>query len=134
MGWRARGSGTGGPRTGASRSDGTIGSQSWLIHDEQVLASLEIARTRAARRRGLLGRDGCEAALLLPGCRWVHTIGMRFPIDVAFCDRDGKVLRIVSMPPNRIGRPCFAARTAVESSEGAFALWSVRVGDRLDFQ
>jgi uncharacterized membrane protein (UPF0127 family) len=118
MGWRA--------------SNPESDPQSWLIADDQVLASLEIANTRSAKRRGLLGRDGCEAALLLPGCRWVHTIGMRFPIDVAFCDRDGTVLRIVSMPPNRIGRPCFAARQAVEASEGAFALWAVRVGDRLD--
>jgi uncharacterized membrane protein (UPF0127 family) len=129
MGWRARGS-----RTGASRRGNRTDPQSWLIHHDQVLASLEIAHTRRAKRRGLLGRDGYEAALLLPGCRWVHTMGMRFPIDVAFCDRDGTVLRIVSMPPNRIGRPCWGARTAVESTEGAFASWSVRVGDRLDFQ
>jgi uncharacterized membrane protein (UPF0127 family) len=125
MGWRGLGSQTGHPPPQP---------QSWLILDGQVLASLEIAQSRSARRRGLLGRDGCEAALLLPGCRWVHTFGMRFAIDVAFCDRNGTVLRIVRMPPNRMGRPCLGARVAVEASEGSFANWSVRVGDRLDFQ
>lgn len=31
--------------------------------------------------------------LLLPGCRSVHTLGMRFPIDVLFLDHRGEVIR-----------------------------------------
>ena len=61
----------------------------WLLRDGEVLA---IARgggdTRSARRKGLLGRDGIDGALLLVPARSVHTIGMRFPLDVAWCDRD----------------------------------------------
>ena len=41
---------------------------------------------RASRRRGLLGRDGFEGALVLAPCRHVHTARMRFAIDVALCD------------------------------------------------
>ena len=66
---------------------------SWLVCDGTVLASLEIADTRATRRRGLLGRDGFEGALLLRPVRSVHTIGMRFPIDIAWCDDTLTVLR-----------------------------------------
>jgi hypothetical protein len=33
-------------------------------------------------------------ALLIPHCRSVHTFGMRFPIDVAFLDERGRVLRV----------------------------------------
>ena len=58
----------------------------WLLRDGDVLASLEVAATRSARRRGLLGRDHLEGALLLERTRSVHTLGMRFPIDVAFLD------------------------------------------------
>ena len=60
------------------------GSHGWLLRDGTVLAALEIARDGAARRKGLLGRDGLEGALLIDGCRWVHTLGMRFAVDVAY--------------------------------------------------
>ena len=64
----------------------------WLVAGDRVVASVEVAVTRRARRRGLLGRDGIEGALLLEPARSVHTVGMRFPIDVAFLARDGTVL------------------------------------------
>ena len=44
--------------------------------------------TRHRPVAGLLGRDGIEGALLLRPARSVHTLGMRFAIDVAFCDAD----------------------------------------------
>ena len=61
----------------------------WLVSDARVLASAEVADTRRARRRGLLGRDGLDGALVIERCRWIHTIGMRFPIDVAYVGDDG---------------------------------------------
>ncbi|RPI09277.1 MAG: DUF192 domain-containing protein, partial [Actinobacteria bacterium] len=65
----------------------------WLVRGGEVLASLEVADTRATRRKGMLGRDGIDGALLLVPARSVHTLGMRFDIDVAFLDRDGVVKR-----------------------------------------
>ena len=56
----------------------------WLVTEGRVLASCESATGRPAKGRGLLGRDGIEGALVLTRCRWVHTIGMRFAIDVAY--------------------------------------------------
>ena len=107
---------------------------SWLLKDGVVLASLEIARTRSARRKGLLGRDGFGAALLLPRCRSIHTVGMRFTIDAAFCDGSGTVLRIVTVPPGRLARPHLTARQVVEADGGAFERWGVTVGDELTFE
>jgi hypothetical protein len=48
-----------------------------------------------ARLLGLAGirRERAGAGLLLPGCRSVHTVGMRFEIDVVFLDDAGGVLR-----------------------------------------
>ena len=74
-----------------------------------MLASLEVADTRAARRRGLLGRDSIDGALLLVPARSVHTIGMRFPIDVAWLDGELTVLRTTSMHRNRLSRPVLKA-------------------------
>lgn len=104
----------------------------WLVRDGTVLASLEVAASRAARRKGLLGRDGIDGALLLTPARSVHTLGMRFDIDVAFLDRDGVVRRTVGMSRNRVGLPCRTARSVVEAEAGAFARWNLATGQRLE--
>src|SRR6478735_373264 len=98
----------------------------WLLRDGEVLASLEVAGTARSRARGLLGRDGVDGALLLRPARSVHTLRMRFPIDVAFCDDDLVVLRMVTMPRNRIGRPVRRARCVIEAEAGSFAHWNLR--------
>jgi uncharacterized membrane protein (UPF0127 family) len=97
-----------------------------------VLASAEIADARSARRRGLLGRDHLEGALVLSPCRWVHTIGMRFPIDLAFLDDDGVVVKTMQMHRHRIGVPVWRASVVIEAEAGAFARWGLRVGDVLE--
>jgi uncharacterized membrane protein (UPF0127 family) len=104
----------------------------WLVCDGKVLASVQVTTSSAERRRGLLGRDGIQGALLIEGTRWVHTIGMRFPLDVAFLDIDGNVLKTVRMGRGRVGVPTVKARAVVEAEAGAFARWGLHVGDRLD--
>jgi uncharacterized protein len=104
----------------------------WLLRDGEVLASLEVAGDRRARSRGLLGRDGVDGALLLRPCRSVHTVGMRFPIDVAFCDGDLRVLRVVTMPRHRLSRLVWRSRAVVEAEAGAFGRWGLQVGDQLE--
>ena len=104
----------------------------WLVCGDRVVASLIVASSRADRRRGLLGRDGFEGALLLERTRSVHSLGMRFPIDVAHLDGDGVVLRLATMPPWRLGRPVRRARSVVEAEAGSFERWGVAVGDVLE--
>jgi uncharacterized membrane protein (UPF0127 family) len=104
----------------------------WLCRGDEVLASAEVAATRAARRRGLLGCDSAEGALVLTPARAVHTLGMRFDLDVAFLDADGVVLDTTAMRRHRLGLPRWRARTVVEAQAGAFARWSLRPGDRLE--
>jgi hypothetical protein len=106
----------------------------WLLRDGEVLASLEVADTRATRRRGLLGRDGFDGALLLVPARSVHSLGMRFPLDVAWCDRDLQVVRIVRLAPRRLTRSVLRAHAVLEAEAGSFARWNLTVGDRLERQ
>lgn len=106
----------------------------WLLKDGEVLASLEVAETGRERRRGLLGRDHLDGALLLRPARWVHTIGMRFPIDVIHCDGDFNVLRVTTMRRNRLGRPVLKARAVIEAEAGAAGRWSIEVGDSLELK
>jgi uncharacterized membrane protein (UPF0127 family) len=103
----------------------------WLYREGERLGPVLVARSLADRARGLLGRDGVAGALLLEPASAVHTLGMRFDLDVAFLDRRGRVLRTVTMPRNRLGRPVLRARSVVEAEAGTFACWNLRAGDHL---
>ena len=102
------------------------------------VAEIELAGSHAARRRGLLGRDGIDGAFLLEPCRSVHTIGMRFAIDVAYCrgsKADGlHIMCIHTMPTHRVGRPHVRSRCVVEAEAGAFVRWGLAVGDRMEIR
>jgi hypothetical protein len=104
----------------------------WLVRDGDVLASLEVPLRAGGRARGLRGRDDFEGALMLRPCRQVHTFGMRFPLDVAFCDSDGLVLRVATLSARRVSRPVWKAGFVVEARAGAFERWRLTPGDQLE--
>ena len=104
----------------------------WLVSDARVLASAERAESRSERRRGLLGRDELEGALVIEPCRWIHTIGMRFPLDVAFLDVEGVVLKTTTMKQHRLGLPVPSAHLVIEAEHGAFERWGLHVGDTIE--
>jgi uncharacterized membrane protein (UPF0127 family) len=77
---------------------------------------LPIATTRLTRLLGLALLDRGEAGqgLLIPRCRAVHTLGMRFPLDLIFLGPGGQVLELRrGVPPRRLAR-CAAAEAVVE--------------------
>jgi uncharacterized membrane protein (UPF0127 family) len=104
------------------------------LRGEEVLAACEVATSFRSRLKGLLGRDGIEGALVLRPARSVHTVGMRFPIDVAFCDRDLRVLSTCTMRPHRLGTPRRGAKVVIEAEAGAFERWQLRRGDELELR
>ena len=109
----------------------------WLLRDGRVLASVEVAASLRERTRGLLGRDAVDGVLLLRPARSVHTIGMKFPIDVAFCtvQDDGLVvLRTTTLRPHRVTMPVWKARCVLEAEAGAFERWGVVEGDQLQLR
>ena len=106
----------------------------WLVCGDRVLASLVVASSRAERRKGLLGRDGFDGAMLFERAKSVHTLGMRFAIDVAHLDGAGAVLKLTTMPPWRLGMPVVAAKAIVEAEAGSFERWGVGVGDTLEMR
>ena len=106
----------------------------WLVRDGKVLATLEVATSVRDRTRGLLGRDGIDGAILLRPAKSVHTFRMRFPIDVAFCDRDLRVVKVTTLARNRATLPVVKAHAVIESEAGTMARWGVRVGDQLDIR
>lgn len=90
-----------------------------------------VAESLAARLAGLawLRHWPDSHALLLPRCRSVHTVGMRFPIDVAFVSWPpaGGACEVVALdvalPPLRIVAPRALRRRSVAAIEsGAHVL------------
>lgn len=95
--------------------------------------ALSRAETFVERLRGLLGHRSLDAdeGLWITPCGSVHTFGMRFPIDVVFVGRDGRIVRIV----DRLvaGRVAFARSTAsvVELAAGAAHRLGLEAGQQL---
>lgn len=101
-----------------------------------VATRIEGAFESRTRNRGLLGRDGMdpESALILAPCSSIHTFFMRFPIDVAFVDRSGVIVRATpALAPWRIAI-AFGAFAVVELPAGTLAAADTRRGDRLRLQ
>ena len=84
---------------------------------------------------GLLKRStlGPEEALWLMPSKGIHTIGMKFPIDVLFLDKKNFVLDIVSgMAPYRISRVDLRAYSVLELPNGTIKKSHTEVGDQLE--
>jgi hypothetical protein len=103
-----------------------------------LLAShLEIAATRATRRRGLMGRDSMAAgdALWIVPSRGVHTCGMRFAIDVVALDARGVVVDVVTdLRPWRLRLPRPGTLGVLELPAGVVRESRTRLGHRISFE
>ena len=84
--------------------------------------AVPVAATRRTRLLGLaLLRRSAVTGLLIPRCRAVHTVGMRFRLDLHFLDARGLALSVRrGVRPGRFVREP-AARSVLElpSEEGA---------------
>jgi uncharacterized protein len=99
-----------------------------------VAGEVAVADNPWRRFMGLMGRrelpDG--SGLYLRPCSSIHMFFMRFPIDVAFVDTDGVVVRMYpSLRPWRVTRVVRKAKACIELPPGTLATAGVQVGHRL---
>jgi len=93
-----------------------------------------IADSPLPRMRGLLGKRDLRSdqGVLLRPAGSVHTFFMRFPIDIVFLDRDGRVLRIAeSVRPWRTAA-ARGAKAVLELRAGECARRRLLTGDVLE--
>jgi uncharacterized membrane protein (UPF0127 family) len=93
-----------------------------------------VAETSLGRIVGLLGKTGLEpgTGLLIFPSQGVHTIAMRFPIDVVFVDREWQVIHVQpDLVPYRLTGIHWKARGVIELPAGVIAQTSTSVGDEL---
>jgi uncharacterized membrane protein (UPF0127 family) len=99
-----------------------------------VLAeTVEPAFDSRARRTGLLGRDAlaADAVLAIAPSNAVHTIGMRFPIDVVFITRAGRVTkRALRLRPMRVAAS-LSAFAVLEFAADHPGVAATAVGDQV---
>ena len=93
-----------------------------------------VAETSLSRMVGLLRHRGLEpgAGLLIYPSQAIHTIAMRFAIDVLFLDRKWRVVHVrPAMVPFRLTGVHWRARCVLELPVGVIAHSSTSVGDQL---
>jgi uncharacterized protein len=102
--------------------------------DAVVVARLRVADRMLTRLRGLLGRPEPapgEGLWIVP-CSGVHTFGMRYPIDVVFLDRSGRIVSVHhALVPSRMVPWVRHAHSALELRRGTIAGCDLRDGDVL---
>ena len=106
----------------------------WLVSKGNVLCAAMRATTRSDRRRGLLGVSQVIEPLVLQPCTWVHTIGIRTALDVAYVNSEGIVLSMHTLKPWRIGPLIRSAEFIVEAAPGSFERWNLHVGDVMEIR
>jgi uncharacterized protein len=95
-----------------------------------------VASTPEARRIGLLNRTSLPAGegLLIVPANKIHTVGMKFPIDVAFLDKECRVVQTYSiLEEGRFVSGPDWVDSALELPAGTLSRTETRVGDILSF-
>jgi uncharacterized membrane protein (UPF0127 family) len=85
--------------------------------------------------RGLIGRSSLEPGegLLLLGTKGIHTIGMRFAIDVLFLNDDGWVIHLIyALKPFRVSPFIKDSAMVLELPAGTLRETETQVGDWIE--
>jgi uncharacterized protein len=103
-----------------------------LMNDNTCVTKLIRAETFFSRGIGLLGRGGLPEGegLLIKPCYQVHTMFMRFTIDVVFLDKSDCVIEICrGLRPWRISPIVWKAKSVLEMGNGGAD--RIQIGDQL---
>jgi hypothetical protein len=100
-----------------------------------LLSRASLARTWTSRLRGLMGRRqlGPDEGMVIRPCEAIHTLWMRFPIDVVFVDvRDVVVAVCPNVRPFRVRLGGRSADSVIEGPVGMIERSGTRPGDKLE--
>nr|MBA2461298.1 DUF192 domain-containing protein [Actinomycetota bacterium] len=118
------------------------GSATITTRSGKIVLRVEIARTDAQRQLGLMNRRSLapKAGMVFvysrptSGAFWMKNT--LIPLDIAFYDGHGRIVRILRMEPC-VEDPCpiysprATYRGALEVNAGSFRRWNVRRDDRI---
>src|SRR5436305_8841238 len=96
---------------------------------------IALAGTSSQRRTGLLKHNTLPqgSGLWIKPCEGVHTMFMKFAIDVLYLDRKARVRKIRhALVPWRVSL-CLIANSVLELPAGTAVTTKTQVGDQLEF-
>ncbi len=99
-----------------------------------LVPRLTVANNFYSRLVGLLNHNQLadDSGLLLTKCTQVHTLFMRFPIDVVFLGKANEILGFESLKPWRISKLYFKAKSALEKPYGKASKLGLTQGQILE--
>ena len=102
-----------------------------------LATELLIARTHWSRFRGLMATDASRfrrgQGLWIVPCHGVHTLAMRFPIDVLYLDQERVVIHIEqALKPWRMAAIRVHANSVLELPTGTVNDTRTELGDQVD--
>jgi len=105
--------------------------------DARVLfEQLKVTQTAWERLRGLLAYpplDDNQAMLITP-CSSVHMFGMRHALDIAYLNKTGEVIKIVSSLRPMAVSMCFGAAATLEMPVNSISKHNIQKGDVLTWE
>ncbi len=102
-----------------------------------VLQEVEVADSFWYRFKGLMGRAFLEEGkgMLIIPCSHVHTLGMKFSLDIAFLDSNNRVCHLLTgVPAGKLFLGSRYAASVLEAAAGSFAGQKLEQGDHLEFE
>ena len=105
---------------------------------EHLLAeNVRVANTHWTRLRGLIGASRMEfnhgQALWIVPCRGVHTLAMRFPLDLIYLDQSGSAVDLQEqVQPWRFAPLRLRAASVLELPAGSIENSGTKTGDRIE--
>jgi uncharacterized protein len=104
-----------------------------------LATDLAVANTYWSRLRGLLGLAPDDFrnnyGLWITPCKGVHTLAMRFPIDVVYLDRAGRVVHLEhDLQPWRFSPVRMQAASVLELPGHTLAKTETALGDRIEIR
>ena len=103
-----------------------------------LATNLAVAQTHWSRLRGLLGTEESDfrngGGLWIRPCHGVHTLAMRFPIDVVYLDRDGIVVLEPGLHPWRFAPIRLQAASVLELPSHTIVQTETALGDRIEIK
>ena len=105
--------------------------------DSLIGDRVTVADTSMSRMFGLLGKSGLDTGegLWIKPSSGVHTVFMRFAIDVIGLDKEMKVVKLwPDLVPYRVTSVSTKIRSVIELPAGQIVASGVQLGDRIAIQ
>lgn len=105
----------------------------FMAEREENWLEIYVADTFFTRMKGLLGTASLpdRQGILLCNCNSVHMVGMRYPLDIVYMDRNDTISKLAeNIKPWRFSC-CWQAKNTLEVACGTIRRAGWQVGDKL---